>query len=144
MQLSTSLTELMSHGIPITKFNCTFGSKEKYLWASNNELRWSENADAKQSYSKISIDQILAMQTQDKSGDHLLVIETTQKTYRFGFKSSQIREKWHGGINQIVINTSCLNSSISRSAKKRNTILGENNKRSETPRYKKKKKINVV
>ena len=59
-----------------------------------------------------------------------MVLATSEKTYKFSFKSLQIREKWHNGISQLTFSET-ENKSI-RSAPRKSTILGENNKKPES------------
>lgn len=128
MLAANSTADVISCGTLVTKLNRTFGGKEKYLWGSHEELRWSDSSESRQSFSKLNLDQIVAVKGEDRENQHILVIESTHKTYRFAFKNQLIREKWHVWLSHSFQNY----VSASRSAKKRNRVLGENNKGSET------------
>jgi hypothetical protein len=129
MQASNSVLEFMNCGSVITKLSSTSANKNKYLWATKDELRWSNCFEDQNSYSKINLDQIISVKPHDKLSISALVIETTRKTYKFSFRAFQIREKWYKGIQQLMSAT----FANSKLLKTKSKVLGENNKGSEAP-----------
>lgn len=120
----SSPEEFMKTGNLVWKVGSKSGIKEKFIWASNNEIRWSSPTQSSQQSSKIDADSILSVWTQEKFGNHFLVIETKHKTYKLQFKSPQIREKWHIGIQALISNTQRVSSVLGSNK----LILGERNK----------------
>lgn len=130
MQSNNSLIDFMTIGNPMVKLSNTSNAKERYIWATNDELRWSESFQSFSSYSKIEVSSIISVWTQDKPNSSLLIIETTIKTYKFQFKSPQTREKWHNGIKYLISGPEPAQVPPTRSIHRKNTILGENNQES--------------
>lgn len=128
---NNSLFDFMTIGSPVTKLNSACGGKEKYIWATKNELRWSESFQSFSSYSKIEIPSIVSVWTQDKPISNLLIIETTIKTYKFQYKAPQAREKWHSGIKTLLSNQTPEPKTITKAISRKNTILGESNQESD-------------
>jgi hypothetical protein len=118
-----SLEDFMKAGSLVWKVGSKSGIKEKLVWASDGEIRWS-SPEGPQSSSKLDTSSILSVWTQEKYGNHFLIIEARYKTYKLQFKSPQIREKWHLGIQSLISGTQNTSNYLST----RNTVLGESNK----------------
>ena len=118
------LHDFMKAGSLVWKVGSKSGIKEKLIWAADGEIRWS-NPEGAQSCSKIDIESILSVWTQEKYGNHFLIIETRFKTYKLQFKTPQGTEKWHLGIQSLI---SRVQSISSNQIGQRNCVLGESNK----------------
>lgn len=116
--------EFMQTGSLVWKVGSKSGIKEKFIWANNDEIRWSSPSQTPQHSSKILTDSILSVWTQEKFGNYFLIIETKHKSYKLQFKSPQIREKWHTGIQTLISKTPKVTSVFAE----HNFILGEANK----------------
>lgn len=116
--------EFMQTGSLVWKVGSKSGIKEKFIWALNDEIRWSSPSQTPQHSSKILTDSILSVWTQEKFGNYFLIIETKHKSYKLQFKSPQIREKWHTGIQALISKAQKVSSVFAEN----NFVLGETNK----------------
>ena len=124
MIASNSIPEFMICGSLVNKIKSTSSFREKYIWATKEELRWSESSQSLVNYSKLSYDAILSVRTQEKTSGFLLLLDTPKKTYKFSFKSSQTLEKWQNGIKQAI---SMHKYYVLQLNKSKQQILGDSN-----------------